>query len=85
MKALYKDVPRNAIFKLYISEMDKPEEPFEARIDGVHIATFEAKDMEVLEITIVPQEAIESLPEAVNIEISQAGGFVHMEAPQPMV
>lgn len=84
MKAKFENIPRNAIFKVYISEMDNPEEPFIVKIDGVQIAEITANKMEVLEVTITPQEAIESLPETVMIEVSNPGGFVIMEDPEPV-
>lgn len=84
MKAKFENIPRNAIFKVYISQMETPEAPFIVKIDGVIIAEITAKNMEVLEVTVTPQEAIESLPETVTIEVSNTGTFLIMEEPKPV-
>lgn len=84
MKAKFENIPRNAIFTVYISQMETPEDPFIVKIDGMTIAEITAKGMEVLEVTVTPQEAIESLPETVTIEVSNSGTFLIMEEPKPV-
>lgn len=84
MKVKFENIPRNAIFTVYISQMETPEDPFIVKIDGVIITEITAKGMEVLEVTVTPQEAIESLPETVTIEVSNSGTFLITEEPEPV-